>query len=248
MNSRLALRGRVALVTGGSRGIGAEVARRLVADGARVVIAYRSDKASADRVVQDLSAAGSEALAIAADIALPEDCERLVSSCVRACGRLDILVNAAGVSDYRPLEQADADHYHAMFNTNVLGALCLTRAAATVMGDPGRIVHFGSRLVDSPMPETSVYSASKAAVSALVLALSQELGPRGITINAVAPGLIETDMTASAVKERGEALRARTPLRRIGQPKDISGLVAFLVSDDAGWITGRTVRADGGLL
>lgn len=248
MNSRPTLSGKVALVTGGSRGIGAEVARRLAADGARVVIAYRSDKASADRVVQELSAAGSEALAIAADIALPEDCERLVGSCARACGRLDILVNAAGVSDYRPLGQADADHYHAMFNTNVLGALSLTRAAAAVMGNPGRIVHFGSRLAESPMPETSVYSASKAAVSALVLALGQELGPRGITINAVAPGLIETDMTAKAVKERGEALGARTPLRRIGQPKDISGLVAFLVSDDAGWITGRTVRADGGLL
>jgi len=248
MNSRPTLSGKVALVTGGSRGIGAEVARRLAADGARVVIAYRSDKASADRVLQELSAAGSQPLAIAADIALPEDCERLVSGCAQACGRLDILVNAAGVATYHALETADADHYRATFDTNVLGALCLTRAAAAVMGNPGRIVHFGSRLAESPMPDTSVYAASKAAVSALVLALSQELGPRGTTINAVAPGLIETDMTEKAVKERGDTLSARTPLRRIGQPKDISGLVAFLVSDDAAWITGRTLRADGGLL
>jgi len=135
-----------------------------------------------------------------------------------------------------------------LFDTNVLGALSLTRFAAPVMECPGRIIHFGSRLAQSPMPNTSVYAASKAAVSALTLALSQELGPRDITINAVAPGLIETDMTAATVAERGDILRAQTPLRRIGQPSDICGLVAFLASDDARWITGQTFRADGGLL
>ncbi len=248
MGSRLTQAGKVALITGGSRGIGAEVARRLGADGAAVVIAYRSDKAAADSVVQGLKASGAEACAVAADISRPPDCEHIVGRCIEIFGRLDILVNAAGVAAYRPLEQADADHYHEMFATNVLGALSMTRAAASVMGSPGRIVHFASRLADSPMPGTAVYAASKAAVSALTLALSQELGPRGITINAVAPGLIETDMTAAAVAERGEALRNRTPLRRIGQPEDIGGLVAFLASDDAGWITGRTIRADGGLL
>ncbi|RJE89127.1 SDR family NAD(P)-dependent oxidoreductase [Paracoccus onubensis] len=248
MNGKPALSGKTALVTGGSRGIGAEVARRLGAEDAAIAIAYRSDKASADRVVEDLKAAGARACAFAADISCPEDCERLVRECIEIFGRLDILVNAAGVATYRPLEQADADHYHAMFATNVLGALSVTRAVATVMETPGRIVHFSSRLAESPMPGTSVYAASKAAVSALTLALSQELGPRGITINAIAPGLIETDMTAAAVRERGDAMRSRTPLRRIGQPGDISGLVAFLASDDAGWITGRTIRADGGLL
>lgn len=248
MNGKPALSGKTALVTGGSRGIGAEVARRLGAEGATIAIAYRSDKASADRVVEDLKAAGAKADAFVADISCPDDCERLVRECIEIFGRLDILVNAAGVAEYRPLEQADADHYHAMFDTNVLGALSVTRAAAAVMETPGRIIHFSSRLAESPMPGTSVYAASKAAVSALTLALSQELGPRGITINAIAPGLIETDMTAAAVRERGDAMRSRTPLRRIGQPGDISGLVAFLVSDDAGWITGRTIRADGGLL
>ena len=248
MNSTLSLTGKVALVTGGSRGIGAEVARRLASDGAEVVIAYRSDTASAETVVTALKATGAKAHAFAVDIAIPQDCETLIESCLKACGRLDILVNAAGVATYRPLDQADADHYHALFNTNVLGALSLTRAAVAVMNGPGRIIHFSSRLAGSPMPNTSVYAASKAAVSALTLALSQELGPRDITINAIAPGLIETDMTALAVAERGEALRNATPLRRIGQPDDISGIVAFLASDDAKWITGRTIRADGGLL
>lgn len=248
MNNAPPLTGKVALVTGGSRGIGAEVARRLASDGAEIVIAYRSDKASAETVVAALKATGATAHAFAVDIAIPKDCETLIDTCIKACGRLDILVNAAGVAAYCPLDQADADHYHTLFNTNVLGALSLTRAAVAVMNGPGRIIHFSSRLAGSPMPNTSVYAASKAAVSALTLALSQELGPRDITINAIAPGLIETDMTALAVAERGDAIRNATPLRRIGQPDDISGIVAFLVSDDARWITGRTIRADGGLL
>ena len=248
MNSTRSLTGKVALVTGGSRWIGAEVARRLASDGAEIVIAYRSDKSAAENVVATLSAAGARAHASAVDIAVPEACEALVNDCIKACGRLDILVNAAGVAAYRPLDQADADHFHAMFNTNVLGALSLTRAFAAVVDGPGRIIHFASRLAETPMPDTSVYAASKAAVSAMTLALSQELGPRGITINAIAPGLIETDMTAAAVTARGDAIRTNTPLRRIGQPDDISGIVSFLASNDARWITGRTIRADGGLL
>jgi 3-oxoacyl-[acyl-carrier protein] reductase len=248
MNSTLPLTGRVALVTGGSRGIGAEVARRLASDGAEIVIAYLSDKSSANNVVEALTATGAKVHAFAVDIAIPEECETLIDDCIKTCGRLDIVVNAAGVAAYRPLDQTDADHYHAIFNTNVLGALSLTRAAAAVMDGPGRIIHFASRLAETPMPNTSVYAASKAAVSAMTLALSQELGPCEITINAIAPGLIETDMTATAVAERGEALRNAIPLRRIGQPNDISGIVSFLASDDARWITGRTVRADGGLL
>ncbi|MCP1198322.1 SDR family NAD(P)-dependent oxidoreductase [Notoacmeibacter sp. MSK16QG-6] len=242
------LSGKVALITGGSRGIGAAIAKRIASDGATVAIAYRSDKTSAENVIATLAEHGSEAKAFAVDIAKPESCEQLVRDCIETYGQLDIVVNAAGVAEYRPLEKTDADHYRALFDTHVLGTLSLTRAAASAMNNPGRIVHFSSRLMDSPMPGSSVYAASKAAVSVLTLALSQELGPRGITINAVAPGLIETDMTAAAVKERGDMLRANTPLRRIGQAEDISGLVAFLVSDDARWITGRTIRADGGLL
>tara|TARA_R110002051_G_scaffold205621_2_gene271501 strand:+ start:5507 stop:6253 length:747 start_codon:yes stop_codon:yes gene_type:complete len=248
MNSTRSLAGKVALVTGGSRGIGAEVARRLASDGAEVVIAYRSDKASAEKVVEELTAAGAEAHAFMADIAVPEECETLIGDCIKTCGRLDILVNAAGVAAYRPLDQFDAEHFHAMFNTNVLGAFSLTRAFAAAVDGPARIIHFASRLAETPMPSTAVYAASKAAVSAMTLALSQELGPRGIIINAIAPGLIETDMTAEAVSTRGDAMRNATPLRRIGQPEDISGIVSFLASDDAGWITGKTIRVDGGLL
>mgnify|MGYP001627788054 CR=1 FL=1 len=242
------LAGKIALVTGGSRGIGAAVAKRLASDGAEIVVAYRRDQAAATDVVKNLTASGAKAHALSFDIARPDDCDALIDSCLKACGRLDVLVNAAGVATYRPLDQVDAAHFHAMFDTNVLGALSLTRAASAAMERGGKIIHFASRLAQTPMANTSVYSASKAAVSAMTLALSQELGPRGITINAIAPGLIETDMTAAALVERGEALKGATPLRRIGQPDDISGIVSFLASEDANWITGRTLRADGGLL
>lgn len=240
--------GRVALVTGGSRGIGAEVARRLAAEGATVAVAYRSDASSAESVVGTLKDAGATAAAFQVDVASPEDCEALVRACITSFGRLDILVNAAGVAQYQPLEEADAAQYRAMFDTNVLGALSLTRAAVPHMKNPGRIIHFSSRLAEAPFAGTSIYAASKAAVSALTLALAQELGPKGITINAVAPGLIETDMTKAAIEARGPAVSAQTPLRRIGKTGDVGGVVAFLASDDAGWITGRTIRVDGGLL
>lgn len=237
--------GKVAVVTGASRGIGATVARRLAAEGARVFVVCRSSLKEAEA----LSAAlGHGAQAMAADISVPSDCDRLIEDCFRIAGRLDILVNAAGLGQYRALEDADPDHYEAVFGTNLRGALFLTRAAAAVMEPGGRIVHFGSRLAETPLSGSSVYAASKAAVSAMVLALSQELGPRGITINAVAPGLIETDMTARTLETRRVEIETATPLRRIGQPGDVSGVVAFLASDDAGWITGRTIRADGGLL
>jgi len=248
MSNANGLSGKVALVTGGSRGIGAAVARRLAQDGASVALCYRSERAAAEDVLAEIAAEGGTAQAFVADIAQPDQCEALVSRCLSTFGRLDIVVNAAGVAAYLPLERTDADHYREIFDTNVLGALSLTRAAASVIARPGRIVHISSRLAQSPMPGSSVYAASKAAVSTLTLAMSQELGPRGVTVNAVAPGLIQTDMTADAVEMRGEAIRAQTPLRRIGKPQDISGVVAFLVSDDAGWITGRTIRVDGGLL
>ena len=248
MSSKGKFSGRVALVTGGSRGIGAEVARRLGAEGATVAVAYRNQLAAAKRNVEALKQGGSEAATFQVDVADPESCEALVRDCIASFGRLDILVNAAGIAEYQPLEDADATQYRAMFDTNVLGPLALTRAAVPVMEKPGRIIHFSSRFAETPISGTAIYSASKAAVSTLTLALAQELGPKGITINAIAPGIIETDMTADAIERRGDAVRAQTPLRRIGQTDDVSGVVAFLASDDAGWVTGRTVRVDGGLL
>ena len=239
--------GKAVLVTGGSRGIGAAICRRFGEAGARVAVVCRSNAAEAQKVVSDIEAAGSAAVVIQADVASPDDVVRMVGEAVTGLERLDIVVNAAGVSPYRPLEEVDEAHYRAIFDTNVLGALLVTREAARVLPAPGgRIIHFSSRLASSPIPKGVVYSASKAAVTTLVHGFAKELGPRGITINAVAPGVIETDMTVDAIRERGEAIVAGTPLGRIGKPDDIAGIVTFLASDAARWITGRTILADGG--
>jgi 3-oxoacyl-[acyl-carrier protein] reductase len=171
-----------------------------------------------------------------------------VRGAYEAFGRLDVLVNTAGIGPYLPLARIDEAHYRSIFDTNVLGTILLTQAAAPLLPSPGgRIVHFASRLAYNPIPTSSVYSASKAAVITLVHGFARELGPKGITVNAVAPGVIETDMTTTIIAERGEQIRAMTPLGRIGQPEDIAGIVTFLASDDAGWITGRTILADGGV-
>jgi 3-oxoacyl-[acyl-carrier protein] reductase len=240
--------GKAVLVTGGSRGIGAAVARRFASLGACVAVGYRSDRASAQALVADIVAAGGTAVAVAGDVAIPAQARAMVRDAHDAFGRLDILVNAAGVGPYLPLAEIDEAHCRAIFDTNVLGAIMLTQAAAPLLPSPGgRIVHFASRLAFNPIPTSAVYSASKAAVVTLVHGFARELGPRGITVNAVAPGVIETDMTADILRERGDQIVAATPLRRIGQPDDIAGVVAFLASADAGWVTGRTIIADGGL-
>ena len=238
---------KVALVAGGSRGIGAAVARRLAADGLAVAVGYRSAATEADAIVRDIEAAGGQAVAVQGDIGRDGDAARMVEAVVQRFGRLDVLVNTAGVGPYRPLATVDEAYVREMFDTNVLGSIMLTKAAAAAMRDGGRIVHFASRLAYSPIPTSTVYAASKAAVIALTHGYAKELGPRGITVNAVAPGVIETDMTTKIIAERGEQIRATTPLGRIGQPDDIAGIVAFLASDDARWVTGRTILADGGL-
>lgn len=247
MSHTPALEGKVALVAGGSRGIGAAVARQLAAMGAEVVVTYKSRRDAADAVVSDVTGAGGKALALEADIVQSDSVDALVEHTMRRCGRIDILINSAGIAPYRPLAAIDTAHVREVFDANVLGTILLTRAVVPHLPSPGgRIVHFSSRLAVSPIATSSVYAASKAAVSALTLALSKELGPKGITINAVAPGVIETDMTAAIISERGDAIRAATPLGRIGVPDDIAGIVAFLASPDSGWITGRTILADGG--
>jgi 3-oxoacyl-[acyl-carrier protein] reductase len=241
------LKGKVALVTGGSRGIGAAVARRLAHDGASIGVGYRTASAEADTLVAEIERAGGMAIAVKGDVGRDGDAERMVGATRERFGRLDILVNAAGVGAYRPLAAVDEAYVREMFDTNVLGSVMLTKAAAAVMQEGGRIVHFASRLAYSPIPTSTVYAASKAAVVALVHGYAKELGPRGITVNAVAPGVIETDKTIKIIAERGDQIRATTPLGRIGQPDDIAGIVAFLASDDSRWITGRTILADGGL-
>lgn len=242
------LAGKVVLVVGGSRGIGAAVARRLAADGAAVAIGYRSATAEAEALVNEIASSDSSAFAVKGDIGVDGDAVRMVEETQRHFGRLDALVNTAGIGPYRPLAAVDEAYVRAMFDTNVLGSIMLTKAAAAAMaGQGGRIVHFSSRLAYSPIPTSTVYAASKAAIVAMVQGYAKELGPSGITVNAVAPGVIETDMTTAIIAERGDQIRAATPLGRIGQPDDIAGIVSFLVSDDARWISGRTILADGGL-
>jgi 3-oxoacyl-[acyl-carrier protein] reductase len=248
MTASLSLGSKTALVVGGSRGIGAAVARKLAAMGAQVAITYKSRRDAADEVVTSIESIGGTAAAFEADISDASAIDSLLQAVSRRFERIDILVNTAGIAPYRPLGAMDAAFIREVMDANVVGTVLLTQAAVPFLTAPGgRIVHFSSRLATSPIPTSSVYAASKAAVSTLVHAFSKELGPKGITINAVAPGVIETDMTAAIIQERGDAIRSTTPLGRIGQPDDIAGIVAFLASPDSAWITGRTILADGGL-
>jgi 3-oxoacyl-[acyl-carrier protein] reductase len=242
------LSGKVVLVTGGSRGIGAAIARRFAAAGSRVAIAYRNGSTAAQEVLHDITASGAQGLAIAGDIADPVAAKAMVDQVVAAFGRIDVLVNCAGIGEYRPFEKTDPTFFHAIFDTNVLGTVAMIQAALPYLPAPGgRIINFSSALATRPIPTTSIYAASKAAVAALSHALAKEFGPRGITVNTIAPGVIETEMTTKILAERGPGIVAMTPLGRIGQPDDIAGIALFLASPDAGWLTGRTFLADGGV-
>jgi 3-oxoacyl-[acyl-carrier protein] reductase len=239
---------KVVLVTGGSRGIGAGIAKRFAAEGYRVAIAYRSGKAEAEKILGDITAAGGQGLVVGGDIAKAEDAKAMVAQVVAQFGAVDVLVNCAGIAQYRPFEAIDAALFHAAFDTNVLGTVAMIQAVLPHMPAPGgRIINFSSALATRPIPGASIYAASKAAITALSHALAKEFGPRGITVNAIAPGVIETEMTTEILAARGPAITAMTPLGRIGQPDDIAGLAVFLASPDAKWITGRTIIADGGV-
>ena len=240
--------GKVVLVTGGSRGIGAAIARRFAAEGCRVAVGYRNGSAAAQAVLDDIAAVGAQGVAAAGDIAKPEDAQAIVTEVVARFGHIDVLVNCAGIAEYRPFEATDAALFHATFDTNVLGTVSMIQAALPHMPAPGgRIINFSSGLATRPIPTTSIYAASKAAVAALSHALAKEFGPRGITVNTIAPGVIETEMTTKIIAERGAGIKAMTPLGRIGQTDDIAGIAVFLASHDAKWLTGRTIIADGGI-
>jgi len=242
------LNGKVVLVTGGSRGMGAAIATRFAAEGCRVAIGYRSGAEAADAVLGRIAAAGVEGVAVAGDIAKPEDARSMVAAVVAQFGHVDVLVNCAGIAEYRPFEATDPAMFHAVFDTNVLGTIAMIQAALPHMtASGGRIINFSSALATRPIPTTSIYAASKAAVAALSHALAKEFGPRGITVNTIAPGVIETDMTTQILAERGDGIAAMTPLGRIGQTDDIAGIAVFLASADAQWLTGRTIIADGGV-
>lgn len=240
--------GKVVLVTGGSRGIGAAIARRFASVGGKVAIGCRPGSVAAKAILDDIAAMGSEGIAVHGDIANPDAAQAIVAQVIKRFGHIDVVVNCAGISDHRPFEASDPAFFRAVFDTNVLGTIAVIQAALPHLTAPGgRIINFSSGLATRPIPKTSIYAASKAAVAALSHALAKEFGPRGITVNTIAPGVIETDMTTGILVERGASILAMTPLGRIGQPDDISGVALFLASPDAGWLTGRTFIVDGGV-
>ncbi len=242
------LAGKVALVTGGSRGIGKAIALRLAEEGATVAISYTKNKESADKVVAEMAKLGEGAVALKADVASVEETKNLANYLEETLGKIDILVNNAGVFDGRPVDQIDLDHYHRVFDVNVAGVIATTTAALKLMQNGGRIINVSSVAADLSMKGASVYSASKAALDALTRIWAQELGPRQITVNGVAPGTTATDMYDQAMSEQGKQdAISKTALGRVGEPEDIAAVVAFLASKDGQWVTGQTIRADGGI-
>ena len=243
------LEGKVALVTGASRGIGAAIARRLAMGGAKVVVNYHRSAEAAAQVVARIEAAGGQALAVQADLADLVQIRNLFAVTMERFGRLDILVNNAGVARFQPLEAIDVADYESQFAVNVRGVLFETQETARLMGkEGGRIINISSGAATAAPPSTSVYSATKAAVETLTRVYAAELGPRHITVNAVSPGLVQTDMLESVIPaEILQTMIASTPLRRLGTPEEIADAVAFLASEEACFITGQVLAVSGGL-
>jgi 3-oxoacyl-[acyl-carrier protein] reductase len=245
------LSGKVAVVTGASKGIGASIAEHLAAEGASVVVNYASSKSDADSVVARITNKGGKAIAIQGDVSQPKDIRRLFSETKKAYGRLDILVNNAGLYEFAPLEAITPEHIHKQFNLNVTGLLLTTQEAVKLIGPEGggSIVNIGSIVGPMPAPQASTYSASKAAVDAITVSLSQELGPRKIRVNSLNPGMVETEGLRASGLHEGDFRKQQdreTPLGRIAQPDDIALAATFLAGDDARWITGQVIIAAGG--
>ncbi|VTS00557.1 oxidoreductase : Oxidoreductase OS=Burkholderia grimmiae GN=BG57_27380 PE=4 SV=1: adh_short [Gemmata massiliana] len=244
------LEGKVAVVTGASKGIGAEIARHLAAEGASVVVNYASSKAGADKVVADITAKGGKAVAVRGDVSKKADAEAIIDAAVKTYGRLDVLVNNSGVYEFAPIEQVTEEHFHRLFNINVLGLLLTTQAAAKHLKEGGSVINIGSGVSRVTPPNTAVYTATKGAVDAITGVLSKELGPKKIRVNSINPGLVDTEgaRTLGVIGSEMEAgFVAQTPLGRAGRPGDIASVAVFLASEDAGWLTGETLLATGGL-
>jgi 3-oxoacyl-[acyl-carrier protein] reductase len=243
------LSGKVAIVTGASKGIGASIAKHLAAEGASVVVNYASSKAGADKIVADITGNGGKAVAVQGNMAKKADIERLFAETRKAFGSLDILVNNAGVYEFLPLENVTEEHFHRQFNLNVLGLILATQEATKQFDSKGgSIINISSVASSSTPPTSSVYSATKAAVDAVTRTLAKELGPRKIRVNAINPGMVETEgLQASGIADSlRPQVEAQTPLGRIGQPQDIAGAAVFLASSDSAWITGETFVIAGG--
>jgi Dehydrogenases with different specificities (related to short-chain alcohol dehydrogenases) len=244
------LSGKIAIVTGASKGIGAAIAKALAAQGAAVVVNYASSKSDANAVVETITGAGGRAIAIQGDVSKAAQANGVVDAAMAAYGRLDILVNNSGVYAFAPLDAVTEADFHRMFDVNVLGLLLVTKAAAPHLGKGGSIINIGSGVTAITPPATAVYTATKGAVDAITGVLAKELGPRKIRVNSVNPSLTATEGTHSAGMlgtEFEAGIVTQTPLGRLGQPSDIADVVAFLASDDARWLTGEKIIAGGGL-
>jgi len=250
MSTNKKLTGKVAVVTGASKGIGASIAKHLAAEGASVVVNYASSKSGADKVVGEITAQGGKAIAVQGSVAKKADIERLFAETRKAFGQTDILVNNAGVYEFGPLEQISEEHFHKQFDTNVLGLILTTQEALKHFnGDGGSVINISSVVGVNPLPNAAVYSATKAAVDAVTKSLAQELGRRKVRVNSINPGMIETEGVHAAGfigSDFQKQAEAQTPLGRIGQPQDVATVATFLASADSGWITGETFLVSGG--
>ena len=244
------LTGKVAVVTGASKGIGAGIAKALAAQGASVIVNYASSKAGGEAVVDAITAAGGKAIAVRGDVSKAAEAQGLIDAAIKAYGRLDILVNNSGVYEFAPIDDITEEHFHRQFNINVLGLLLTTQAAAKHFGEGASVINIGSNVTSVLPPNSAVYGGTKGAVDAITGVLAAELGPRKIRVNSINPGAVETE----GVHAQGfigsdlmNDLLAQTPLGRIGQPDDIADVAVFLASDDARWLTGEKLAVSGGL-
>jgi 3-oxoacyl-[acyl-carrier protein] reductase len=245
------LTNKVALVTGASKGIGAAIAKSLAAEGASVVVNYASSKEGAEKVVAEITGKGGKALAVQGDFSKQADISKVFAETKKAYGRLDTLVNNAGVYEFLPLEQVTEESFHTTFNLNVLGLILSSQEALKYFGpEGGSIINIGSVASRTHPPTSTVYSATKGAVDSVTGVLANELGPKKIRVNSINPGMVETEgvHTAGFIgSDFQKELETRTPLGRIGQPKDIGPIAVFLASDDSSWLTGELILAGGGL-
>jgi 3-oxoacyl-[acyl-carrier protein] reductase len=244
------LKGKVAVVTGASKGIGAAIAKSLAAEGASVVVNYASSKSGADTVVSSITAAGGKAVAVGGDVSKPTEAQGIIDAAIKNYGRLDILVNNSGVYEFSPIEAVTEEQFHKIFNINVLGVLLTTQAAVKHLGEGGSIINIGSGVSSLTPPNSAVYTATKGALDSITGVLAKELGARKIRVNSVNPGIVDTEGTQSAGfigSDFEKALVAQTPLGRAGRVDDIASVVTFFASDDAKWITGERVITGGGL-
>ena len=245
------LSGKVAVVTGASKGIGAGIARQLAAEGAAVVVNYASSKSDADRVVDDIAKGGGTALAVRGSVTKKADVEKLFAVAEKGFGKIDILVNNAGVYEFTPLEEVAEQQFHRMFDTNVLGIILATQEALKhFSSNGGSIINIGSLASSLTPPTGVVYNATKGAVDAITRTLAKELGPKKIRVNSINPGMVITEGVTAGGFDQGEfrtTLESQTPLGRIGQPDDIAPAAVFFASDDSKWVSGETLIIAGGL-